>query len=154
MQIRFAQEADLAQIAEIFAQLHAVHTEIRPDIYKNPGADYFRNESEKMLADENQKLFVAEADGVIAGYVALWVYDRESEIHVSRKLCKVEHLAVRTGMRRTGVGRRIMEFVAHYAAECNCRAIELGVWAENFDAVNYYAACGFASRIITLEKIL
>ena len=148
--IRKATADDINQTAEIYKELHEHHNQIRPDFYRSPDMDFYRSQ----LAEQLDYVFVIEDGGVIQGYATLFVDMRDDCIHIARKRCYVDHFAVKQEFRGQGIGSKLMQFIREYALENDCTAIELGVWYENYDAVNFYGKNGFVPRTLNLELIL
>ncbi len=145
--IRKATADDIKQTAEIYKELHEHHIQIRPDFYRSPDTDFYRNQ----LAEQLDYVFVIEDGGVIQGYAILFVDLRDDCIHIARKRCYVDQFAVKKEFRRQGIGSKLMQFIREYALENDCTAIELGVWYENYDAVDFYSKNGFVPRTLNLE---
>ncbi len=152
--IRKAVNADLEQITNIFMQLHKLHCEIRGDYYKMTKSNFFYNEIEGALAKENASVIVYEEDNIIKGYALMSFVQNENEFHHSRKTCFVEHFAVKEEFRRAGIGSLLIDGIKELSSNNCCDAIELGVWAENYDAVDFYATKGFTQRTMRMEYIL
>lgn len=148
--IRKATADDINETAEIYKELHEHHIQIRPDFYRSPDTDFYRTQ----LAEQLDNVFVIVDGGVIQGYAILFVDVRDDCIHVARKRCYVDQFAVKKEFRRLGVGGKLMQFIREYALENECTAIELGVWYENYDAVDFYGKNGFVPRTLNLELIL
>ena len=145
--IRKATADDINQTAEIYKELHEHHIQIRSDFYRSPDMDFYR----RQLAEQLDYVFVIEDGGVIQGYAILYIDGRDDCIHVARRRCYVDQFAVKKGFRRQGIGSKLMQFIREYALENDCMVIELGVWYENYDAVDFYGKNGFVPRTLNLE---
>ena len=145
--IRKATADDINETAEIYKELHEHHIQMRPDFYRSPDADFYRSQ----LIEQLDNVFVIENGGVIQGYAILYIDVRDDCIHIARKRCYVDQFAVKKEFRRQGVGGKLMQFIRKYALENDCTAIELGVWYENYDAVDFYGKNGFVPRTLNLE---
>lgn len=60
MTIRKAVAADMARIGELLYQVHDVHADLRPDLYKKGGRKYSDEEIAALIADEGKVVFVYE----------------------------------------------------------------------------------------------
>ena len=145
--IRKATADDINKTAEIYKELHEHHIQIRPDFYRGPDIEFYR----KQLAEQLDYVFVVEKGGVIQGYAMVYVDVRDDCIHIARKRCYVDQFAVKEEFRRQGVGNKLMQFIREYALQNDCTVIELGVWYENYDAVDFYGKNGFVPRTLNLE---
>ncbi len=88
------------------------------------------------LEDTNNKLYVAEADGEIAGYIDLWCILDEATI---------SNIAVSEKVRRQGVAALLMEHALGAAKEIGMTAVTLEVRASNEPAIKLYERFGFES---------
>lgn len=145
--IRKATADDINETAEIYKELHEHHIQIRPDFYRSPDTDFYWSQ----LANQLDNLFVIENGGVIQGYAILFVDVRDDCIHIARKRCFVDQFAVKKEFRQQGVGNKLMQFIREYALVNQCTVIELGVWYENYEAVDFYSKNGFVPRTLNLE---
>ena len=68
--IRKAEKKDMGAITKLLLQVHEVHAQGRPDIFKPGGIKYDEAELEKVIEDEkNRPVFVYEEDGEVKGYI-------------------------------------------------------------------------------------
>lgn len=153
--IRMAENADITQIAEIFRQLHKKHYHMRPEYYNMPDIAYFEKSVAEMLEDKEKYLVVCDEGGKICGYAWYYIDEvRENELRKACRRCFAEQLAVDESCQGHGVGKALVTYIKNAAREHNCFSIELGVWYDNYDAVDFYAAAGFTPRIYKLECII
>jgi GNAT superfamily N-acetyltransferase len=83
---------------------------------------------------ERETVFVAEIDGVPAGYVAL--DHQESAVRVDQLFVSPEHEA-------QGVGRRLLEFAEGYAISVEASVLQVVVHDDDSRAVEFYRGRGF-----------
>ena len=88
------------------------------------------------LADDNNRLFVAERDKEIAGYIDLWCILDEATIM---------NVAVAEAFRRQGVAVVLMEHALGVALSGGANAVTLEVRKSNEPAVRLYERLGFES---------
>lgn len=67
MNIRRAKKEDIPQIEELLYQVHKVHSDGRPDLFKAGEKKYTTKELEALVQNDEKPIFVAE-DDVILGY--------------------------------------------------------------------------------------
>lgn len=152
--IRDAEEKDIGAVAELFYELHEHHVQLFGEFCRSADMSFFQNAVRKMFADSKKNIAVSEHNGIVDGYAVFELSENEDELHFYRKVCCVEQIAVKKEVRRNGFGRELMNFIREYAAENQCDAAELGVWYENYDAVDFFVKCGFMPRTIKLENKL
>ncbi len=79
-------------------------------------------------------LWVAEAEGRLAGYVAFWDFGL---------WLYIANVAVHPGMRRRGIGRALVKFVMEEAVKKGRRGVSLDVRISNAPARRLYESLGF-----------
>ena len=149
--IRKAEKSDIAQMAEIYEELHLTHCEIRSDFYKAPPADFYPDALEKQFETDNNHIIVDEESGIITAYAIFFVFEKGDAICFDMKRCFVDQFAVRSSFRRKGVGTQLMDYIKSFARKENCTALDLGVWHENATAMDFYKSFGFKPRTVKME---
>lgn len=149
--IRKAKMSDIPQLAEIYKQLHSIHCEIRSDYYKMPEDDFFSNDLDDIMKNEEMSIIVYEHNSSIAGYAVIFFIDMDEPVNLPLKKCFIEQFAVNEKFRRRGIGTGLITYIKKLAAENNCQSVELGVWCENYNAVEFYSEMGFVPRTNKME---
>lgn len=150
--VRKAETADIESMARIYGQLHKKHVEIRPDYFNMPKRSFFESSLAETLSNGERELIVYEKNGMIQGYAEFFIHEIcESETRTFYRRCFIDQLAVDKDWQGNGVGRALTEHIKSYARERSCNSIELGVWYENYDAVDFYGAMGFTPRMYKME---
>lgn len=107
---------------------------VSPAPAREPGSQFF---SDRTRPDG---VLVAEANGVVAGYVALHQsIPLPSHAHV----LEVIGLAVAAAQQGQGIGRRLMEEAKREAYRRGASKLSLRVLAPNVSARRLYETCGF-----------
>ena len=65
--IRPAEKNDIPAIDKLLYEVHKVHSDARPDLFKAGAKKYTDGELEKILADKNTPVFVAVKNNAVAG---------------------------------------------------------------------------------------
>ena len=78
--------------------------------------------------------FIAEYNGILAGYVCLMSLFEEAQIL---------DIAVAPEQRGNGVARKLLDYAIKLAREKDAEVLALEVRASNFAAINLYERCGF-----------
>ena len=73
--IRRAKKSDTDDINRLLYEVHKVHSDARPDIFKVGGKKYTESELEAIISDDKRPIFVAEESGKVLGY-AFCIYKR------------------------------------------------------------------------------
>ena len=66
--IRRAVDADIPALDRLLFQVHQVHHEARPDLFKAGAKKYTDAQLSAILADDKTPVFVAERGGAVVGY--------------------------------------------------------------------------------------
>ena len=98
---------------------------------------------QNILAQPGYFAFVAEAEGVSAGYLTAEIVRRaDSPFHHAHAYLHVHHIAVDPSLRRQGVARLMMTAARDYAASDGVTVMTLDVWDFNVAARAFFANYG------------
>lgn len=153
--VRRACAADIPTIDRLLYEVHKVHSDVRPDLFK-PGAKKYTDEQlVGILADDATPVFVAVADGTVVGY-AFCIHKQfiNDNNMTDVKTLYIDDLCVDEECRGLHVGSRLYEHVLDYARASGCYNVTLNVWADNVGAVGFYEKIGLRVQKIGMEKIL
>ncbi len=89
--------------------------------------------------DRDQALFVAEADGVVAGWIQVFV--RVLLMHDSE--AEVGGLVIEDNCRRRGIGRLLMQKAEQWAHEKGCKTVYLRTNVIRKEAHVFYEKLGY-----------
>lgn len=154
MDIRRAVKTDIEQIETLLYQVHKVHSDGRPDLFKEGQKKYTREELVSLMEDEGRPIFVAEEHDRILGY-AFCIYQNNGNHSMHHlKTLYIDDLCVLEGERGKGTGSALYEYVLGIARENGCYNVTLNVWACNKSARKFYEKCGLQVQKIGMEKIL
>lgn len=155
VKIRRAEMRDVDTIEKLLYQVHKVHSDARPDLFKRGSKKYTTDELKEIIADDKRPIFVAEKDGEVAGY-AFCVY---IEVKNDNSLCNIktlyiDDLCVDENVRGGHIGTRLYEYVLDFAKKNGFYNVTLNVWAGNGSALKFYEHIGLKVQKIGMEKIL
>ena len=155
MEIRRANDYDLADLHRLLRQVLEVHHAGRPDLSRSGTEKYTDGELRAILCDGTRPVFVAVREGAVCGY-AFCMFRRfpADNILTDIKTLYIDDLCVDEKARSQGVGRALYDFVRGYAKEQGCYNLTLNVWACNENALRFYEACGLRPQKIGMETIL
>ncbi|MBO5253476.1 MAG: GNAT family N-acetyltransferase [Clostridia bacterium] len=153
--IRALRPDDYEQSAEIFRQVHRLHQEGRPDIYrmtKNPlGIDYFTY----LCGNPDGIALCAECDGQISGIAYTYIKKpTDNPVSLPRVTAFMDDLAVHEDFRGLGIGKALVEETRRLAKARGAVSLELMVWAFNQNAVEFYEHLGMSPRSLIMEMPL
>ncbi len=134
--------ADLDQLKRIFAD--RANQEI-----------YVRNLLK--TADKSGAIFIAEINNAPVGVIVGTVKEQDEEEKlwtISSRIGRVEELYVAPEVRSHGVGDVLMSKIEELFKSRGCTVIQLGVFAPNVRAKEFYLKHGFVERYTDMLKVL
>jgi ribosomal protein S18 acetylase RimI-like enzyme len=144
MTIREARAQDIAALAGLCAQVHALHVAWRPETFRPASSEEMEALFRDWLGLDGYRAYLAVEDGRPVGYIVARVVDRPGNVLMHpRRFLDVEQIGVVPEMRRRGVGRALIQKAREFALERGLRRIELNVWAENAEARRAFESWGF-----------
>ncbi|GHV09929.1 N-acetyltransferase [Clostridia bacterium] len=107
---------------------------------------YDFNATERRLRDilgrADQRVFVAETDGAVVGYIHAADYERT----YGESLKNIISIAVSQDARGNGMGRELLTAVEDWARSGGAVGVRLVSGFDRTAAHGFYAACGYAER--------
>ncbi len=152
--IRVADLNDLERLCELFKELHAYHVGIKPEKFRMPEDDFFRETMTDFLKSDEWITLVRESGGVIDGYTIFKAFSTDLPDEPPYRECFITHFTVAENARRKGIGKELMDKVCECARSVKCDHVRLGVNALNADAIAFDKAMGFENAAIMMEKRL
>ena len=156
MNIRRADERDIAGINALLYQVHRIHAEGRPDIFRLGNKKYNDDELRAILADEDTPIFVAvNEDEKMLGY-AFCIYEevKGNPSLMDRKTVYIDDLCVDATERGQHIGTALYDYVKEQAKKEGCVAVTLNVWCLNEGAMHFYEKCGMKPLKVVMEDAL
>ena len=155
LNIRRAAEQDIPVIGRLLYQVHKVHSDARPDLFKAGAKKYTDDQLRQILTDGLRPVFVAEKDGSILGY-AFCVHQQHtgSGNMTDVKTLYIDDLCVDENCRGRQVGKSLYEAVLDLARSAGCYNVTLNVWSCNPGAMRFYEKCGLKQQKVGMELIL
>lgn len=155
IKIRRAVCADIPAIDKLLYQVHKVHSDIRPDLFRPGAKKYTDEELEEIIKNDNTPVFVAESNDRILGY-AFCIHKQfiNDNNMTDIKTLYIDDLCVDEECRGQHIGRQLYEYVVEYARFNNYYNITLNVWTGNDAAIKFYDSVGLKLQKMGMEKIL
>lgn len=152
--IRLANVNDISKLDKLLYQVHKVHSDVRPDLFKTGEKKYNDKELEAIIADNNKPIFVYEEDNEILGYAFCIITVHNEKSLVNYKNLYIDDLCVDENTRGKKIGLKLYEYVLDYAKKIDCYNVTLNVWADNKNALEFYKHIGMHIQKIGMETIL
>lgn len=154
MEIRRAENGDIPRITELLYQVHKVHSDKRPDLFRRGAKKYTEDELREIIADDECPVFVALLDGEVSGY-AFCVFQRHGGGSLEDfTTLYIDDLCVDEKSRKAHIGSALYQYVLDFAKKSGCHNLTLNVWECNPSAMNFYRKMGLSVQKTTLEQLL
>lgn len=155
MVIRNAMAQDIPGILNLLKQVGKVHSDIRPDIFPAGALKYDASALLTLLGDASRPIFIANVDGVVAGYCfCVHKLIEDSALSVGRQELYIDDLCVDENHRRMGLAKELYDHTLAYAKKTGCNMVTLHVWNGNDGAIRFYEQMGMTPRYIMMEAPL
>lgn len=155
IKIRKAKEQDIKFINKLLYEVHKIHSDARPDLFKAGAKKYTDEELKVLITNEKTPIFVAEKNNEILGYV-FCIYQQyvNNNNMTDIKTLYIDDLCVDEIARGQHIGKMLYDYVINFAKENGFYNVTLNVWASNINAVKFYENIGLKIQKIGMEKIL
>lgn len=137
---------DLNQINKLAKQVHDIHVNWRPDLFKKVEEVISREQLEELIA--NKEIFVAKLENRIVGYVTIKIVEKTNPSMRYRVQISIEAICVDEKARGKGIGTKLLEYVREYGKQNSCTDMYLTVNEENENTINLYEKFGFRVKSI------
>ena len=155
MIIRRANLHDIDSINLLLKQVHKIHFEKRPDIFKPNTTKYTNQELTDILCNNQTPVYVAVLDEKICGYVFCeYKTIKDNTLLCDMKSLYIDDFCVDENCRGKHIGTSLYNYVKYVAKQNNCYRIDLNVWTLNNDAFEFYKKLGMTPLKTTMEEIL
>ena len=147
--LELAREQDFEDINRIALQVHELHVQWRPDLYRETDCLFPADHLRECIREKN--LFVAKEQSVILGFVLFRIREMKGPGNVPRKILQLDSIGVEESLRNQGIGKQMMAELRVLAKAFGCTDIQLSVYPQNDEAVAFYQKCGFTIRNINMQ---
>jgi ribosomal protein S18 acetylase RimI-like enzyme len=142
--IRPALPSDMVAIGKLWEKLVAYHRVLDDEMPHATlqGASLYARSLRGRLEDSHTRVFVAEEDGLIVGYVLGVVVDLLPEMFEQESGGFLADIYVDDGYRGRGIGRALVEALVDWFRQKGLRYYEWHVAATNEDALQFWTRLG------------
>lgn len=153
--VRRAVPSDRIGIMPLQKEIADIHHDGRPDLFRTEARYYSEDDFQAKLTHPDHRIFIAEADGMVAGYVfAVVKRARNHPTYVDFDQFYIDDICVAERYRRNGIATALFERCTEQARADDCYNIELNVFCFNEDAIAFYEAMGMKKMIHRMELIV
>jgi diamine N-acetyltransferase len=146
MNIRPATLEDINVLAELNADVQRLHANALPYLFKQPdhSAAIIADFRERIFADVEGRVLLAEIDGEAAGYVYARVNHRPDNAYTyAFDTIHIDQISVRPIYQGQGFGRALVQVVFDWARAEKIDRVTLATWAFNIEAQAFFKKQGF-----------
>ncbi len=155
IKIKLATTDDITGIMPIFTQVVQYHAALDSQVYTIADMNAFEQCVRDQLTKENWKIFVAETDNKIVGFLTLQIRrNRRQYGNVADTDGQIDCLAVDENYRHMGIGTKLMEYVENYLKDNHIFEMRLTVSMYNLNAIKCYEKMGMKNYIYMMRKEL
>ena len=152
MEIVRAETRHIPGMIRLLRQVGRVHSDIRPDIFRDGALKYDEIALKALLLKENKPIFVALESDRVLGYCFCVLKDyRGSGVQTDRLELYIDDLCVDETCRGKGVATALYGYVKDFAKSIGCSHISLNVWCGNDKAQRFYEKMGMKPRSIMMD---
>ena len=156
--IRSAMPADLPnlRLAMIELQEHERRLDARTRLPGEQIADGYLARLQQEVAQKRGAMFVAERNGVFAGFAVGWIIERDHipESADSNRFGYLSDICVMPAYRRQKIAQRLLAALEQHFAGAGITRFRLFTLAANASARATYESAGFAAYEILYEKLV
>ncbi len=147
--IRSAATSDYEAICLLYEQLDQLHRTAWPDLYADAQPPSRSREFlQRIIADGNSSMLVAECQGTVAGLIYGNVLKASTTPTLRlQAFATIQELIVQEARRGMGIGRALYEAWARWARQKGAEAIQLSVASFNESAIRFYLKLGFKEQL-------
>ncbi len=150
--IREIQPSDEPVFAELLRQVHQLHVDARPDVYRAFDPNIAREAFQELPEQGKGFTLLAEEDGEPAGFCAvIYKAPLEHPLVRPRRVAVLDDICVDQRFQGRGIGRLLLEEARKRAASDGMDCLELMVWDFNQRAIRFYERAGMRPRSYTME---
>lgn len=152
--IREYRQEDSLALEECIIEMQEHEKRIEPNRREGKGISkqYLRKIIETCIKQDG-KIFVAEENGDVMGYVCVWIERQPEElISTLTEYAYISDVIVMPPYRGKGIAKTLLEAAEQHATLCGMKTITLNVLTKNDHAIEMYKKIGFKDYEMRLKK--
>ena len=154
--IRKASEKDIEAIGRLLEQVLLIHHDMRPDLFKEQGAKYTREQLREIINDPLKPIFVyVDGNGRVLGHLfAQIIHSEETFGAYAHTTMYLDDICIDEQHRHRAIGTALFEYVEEYARQNGIYSISAHVWDGNEKSMSLCRKRGFTPQKTVMEKII
>jgi diamine N-acetyltransferase len=146
---------DIPGLVELFFESEELHRSHLPDQFQKPSREFAQDFYKKHFSDSKVKIFVALSQHQLVGFSRLILKDPPAlEMLVLTASARLEEIVVTKDLRRSGVGKLLLEETERWLRQSGIELIDLNVYSFNRPAIEFYERNGYEIRNSVYRKRL
>jgi ribosomal protein S18 acetylase RimI-like enzyme len=137
------------------SHLQDTESSLEPDRLRASTAlsEAYASHLKSQCRSKNGQIFVAIADSLVVGFVALWQEsDADNLITSLKSYAYISDIVVLPAYQRSGFAKSLMAAAEDFAKRLDVTHCKVGVLAKNLVATKLYEGCGFRQHEVSLIK--
>ena len=149
MEFRFAGEADFGAVNRLARQVHELHVQWRPDLFRSVQYPIMSEEFSALLRE--QRLLLAQRDGMVVAYAVFTMQQFDVPKLMPQKTLKLEEICVEEAYRRQGVAKALLQELMRLGKAAGCTDLRLTCDPHNAAGIAFYESLGMQPKVIQYQ---
>lgn len=149
MEFRFAREADFEAVNRLARQVHELHVQWRPDLFRSVQYPITQEEFSELL--QEQRLLLAQKDGRVIAYAVFGVQQHDMAKLMPQKTLKLDEICVDEACRRQGIAKALLHELMQRGKAAGCTDLRLTCDPHNTAGVAFYESLGMKPKTIQYQ---
>ncbi len=147
-----AKPADFDAVAGLARQVHDLHVQWRPDIFRATEMPLPRGTYFKLL--ERGGIYVLRRDHMVLAYAVVSIQEVDLPVLAPRRVWKLEEFCVDADFRRQGLGSQFLKGLMELARQSGCTDLQLTCDPNNRAGRALYESLGMRVKTIQYQRKL
>lgn len=149
MEFRFADEADFEVVNRLARQVHELHVQWRPDLFRSVQYPITPEEFSAFL--QEQRLLLAQKDGTVVAYAVFAMQEFDIPKLMPQKTLKLEEICVEEAYRRQGIAKALLQELMRLGKAAGCTDLRLTCDPHNAAGIAFYESLGMQPKVIQYQ---
>lgn len=149
MEFRFADEADFEAVNRLARQVHELHVQWRPDLFRSVQYPITPEEFSALL--QEQRLLLAQKDGTVVAYAVFAMQQFDVPKLMPQKTLKLEEICVEEAYRRQGIAKALLQELMRLGKAAGCTDLRLTCDPHNAAGIAFYESLGMKPKVIQYQ---
>ncbi|MGM9553032.1 MAG: GNAT family N-acetyltransferase [Faecousia sp.] len=149
MEFRFANEADFEAVNRLARQVHELHVQWRPDLFRSVQYPISQEEFSTLLRE--QWLLLAQRDGMVVAYAVFAMQQFDVPKLMPQKSLKLEEICVEEAYRRQGIAKALLYELMRLGKAAGCTDLRLTCDPHNAAGIAFYESLGMQPKVIQYQ---